>query len=95
MGSPNLWHLQGLVLLLKCFSTVSKTLVPLALADLHNNNPQYGNQSFDLVEENYSSSHDFAFVVVLIVSILYNWFNTKPPGKWFGLLAALLQVWIF
>lgn len=91
-SSTNLWQLQGLILVLKCFSTVSKTLVPLALAELHHNNKN-SSSSYDVVEENYSLSHENAFFVVLVASILYNWFNTKPPGKWLGLIATLLQVY--
>jgi hypothetical protein len=91
MAQPGVWQSQLLVLTLKCFSTLSKTLIPLALVEKHHSNSSDIN--FDIAEETYSLSHENAFFVVLLSSIVYNWFNNKPPGNFLGAIAILFQVY--
>ena len=94
------WVLQCLVLTLKCLSTLSKTLVPISLAEHHHLGNHSGhrdtlnnnNMDMDALEETYAASYENALFGVLILSILYNWFFTKPPSLYLGLIAVLLQV---
>jgi hypothetical protein len=79
-----------MILSLKLFSTLSKTIVPISLAEKHH---KHGDTSdFDAIEEIYSSAQENALFAVLTLSIIYNWFNTKPPKMYFGLVAVFLQV---
>lgn len=89
-----LYHLQYLLLTLKSLSTLTKTLVPISLAQ-HHIQPAtgpHGGVNFDIVEEVFSNSQENALFSVLILSMVYNWFNTKPPSRNLGIFAVFLQV---
>jgi hypothetical protein len=47
---------------------------------------------FDNVEEIYAASQENALFAVLLLSIIYNWFTTRPPRLYFGLVAVFIQV---
>ncbi len=80
-----------LIITLKCFSLLTKTLVPLTLAEFHNN-ANTKSENFEQIEEIYSLSYENAYVVVILFTVLYNWLYPSAPSNLVGRVAILFQV---
>eukprot|EP01112_Ceratiomyxa_fruticulosa_P000263 TRINITY_DN10250_c0_g1_i1.p1 TRINITY_DN10250_c0_g1~~TRINITY_DN10250_c0_g1_i1.p1 ORF type:complete len:443 (-),score=69.04 TRINITY_DN10250_c0_g1_i1:71-1399(-) len=86
-----LWNIQFLVIIIKLCSTLTKTLVPLSIIE-HSEQDKHFHTVAHQLEEEYIESYESSFLLILILSVTYNYFHPKHPSKTTGAIAVLSQI---